>query len=187
MACAWLVESVAEEPDPPAGVDAEAWHAVAHMARTGIGAPVTNSMGRLFDAVASLAGVRQEVTYEGQAAAELESLFDAGERGAYAMPGLDPRDAIAAIVRDASAGVSAGVISARFHRGLAAATATECATIGRRVVVLSGGVFQNRVLLALTRDDLERRGVRVLVPRLLPPNDGGISYGQAAVAAARSG
>jgi hydrogenase maturation protein HypF len=190
MACAWLVEAVAEQPDPLPGVAAESWRAVAHMARTGVGAPLTTSMGRLFDAVASLAGIRHEVTYEGQAAAELESLFDAGEPGAYPMPGLDARDTIAAVARDAAAGAGAPLISARFHRGVAAATARECAAIaearGLDLVVLSGGVFQNRVLLELTRDDLERRGLRVLVPRLLPPNDGGISYGQAEVAAARA-
>jgi hydrogenase maturation protein HypF len=73
----------------------------------------------------------------------------------------------------------------RFHRGLAVATAEACAATGLEVAVLSGGVFQNRVLLELCTHELERRGLRVLVPELLPPNDGGISYGQAAVAALR--
>jgi hydrogenase maturation protein HypF len=80
-------------------------------------------------------------------------------------------------------------VSARFHNALAAATATACRSAAERAgvstVVLSGGVFQNRTLLARTRAALEAGGVRVLVPELLPPNDGGISYGQLAVASAR--
>ncbi|MEA2469786.1 MAG: hydrogenase maturation protein HypF, partial [Thermoleophilaceae bacterium] len=79
-----------------------------------------------------------------------------------------------------------GRVAMRFHRGLALATAAAIEAVGVPLAVLSGGVFQNRVLLELTSAELERRGLRVLVPELLPPNDGGISYGQAAVAAARS-
>ena len=82
-------------------------------------------------------------------------------------------------------------MSARFHNGLAAATAGACARLaadrGLGTVALGGGVFQNRVLLERTAERLERAGLRVLVPIALPPNDGGISYGQAAVAAARAG
>jgi hydrogenase maturation protein HypF len=85
--------------------------------------------------------------------------------------------------------VPAGVVSARFHRGLADATARACASLaaahGVGLVVLSGGVFQNARLLAATAARLEAAGLRVLVPERLPPNDGGVSYGQAAVAAAR--
>ena len=195
MACAWLGEVEDGEPRRPAAlgrVEAEAWGAVAHMARTGVAAPVTTSAGRLFDAVAALVGLRAEVTYEGQAAAELEAACDLGEQGAYrfafARGVLDPRDAVAEAARDCAAGVPPGAVSARFHRGLAAATAEACAAIagerGIGVAVLSGGVFQNRVLLELTEPVLRRHGLRVLVPRLLPPNDGGISFGQAAVAAA---
>jgi hydrogenase maturation protein HypF len=194
MACAWLAEIGAGEQPLP-GVDAAAWRAVRHMARTGAAAPITTSAGRLFDAVAALAGLRTVVTYEGQAAVELEAGCDLAARGAYriALDGLvlDPRDAVAAVVRDCAAGAPAGAVSARFHRGLAWATADACEAIAREraieTVVLSGGVFQNRVLLALTTAELERRGLRVLVPRLLPPNDGGIAFGQAAVAAATDG
>jgi hydrogenase maturation protein HypF len=102
------------------------------------------------------------------------------------MPGLDARETIAAVVADLRGGVDVGRIAMRFHRGLAVATADASAAPGIPLVVLSGGVFQNRVLLELTSAELERLGLRVLVPELLPPNDGGISYGQAAVAAARS-
>ena len=150
--------------------------------------------------MAALCGVRSEVNYEGQAAVELEAVADPAERGAYPLPLagepptgepmiLDARPTIRAVVRDVERGVPVPVISARFHNALATATATACRTAAERAgvstVVLSGGVFQNRTLLARTRARLEGDGLRVLVPELLPPNDGGISYGQLAVASAR--
>jgi len=96
---------------------------------------------------------------------------------------------ILAVARDTAAGVPAGVVSARFHRALAGATARACLSVaaahGLEVAVLSGGVFQNVRLLQATRARLEAAGLRVLVPERLPPNDGGVSYGQAAIAAAR--
>jgi hydrogenase maturation protein HypF len=101
---------------------------------------------------------------------------------------LDPRAAIVAIARDVEAGVAPAAVAAGFHAALARATADACLRIagarGLDLVVLSGGVFQNRRLLALTQRELERAGVRVLRPRRLPANDGGVAYGQAAVAAA---
>jgi hydrogenase maturation protein HypF len=186
MACAWLVEAVGTAPDMPAAIDVdpEAWRTVAELAATGFSAPVTTSAGRLFDAVAALCGIRSHVNYEGQAAVELEAACDPAERGAYEIPDLDPRPAIRAIARDAAAGVPVGVIAARFHHGLAEATARACLDAGLDVVVLSGGVFQNRVLLERTTALLRKAGARVLIPRRLPPGDGGIAYGQAAVAAA---
>jgi hydrogenase maturation protein HypF len=184
MACAWLVESGVSIPPL---VDGERWAAVEGLCRSGSAmAPLTTSAGRLFDAVAALCGLRFEVTYEGQAAVELEAACDLAERGAYPMPGLDAREAIAAVVGDLAAGVPVPAIAMRFHRGLANATVEAIEATGERLAVLSGGVFQNRVLLELCIEGLEARGLRVLVPELLPPNDGGIAYGQAAVAAALS-
>jgi hydrogenase maturation protein HypF len=94
-----------------------------------------------------------------------------------------------AAAADAAAGVPVATVAARFHNGLACATAGACARIAFRqglgTVVLSGGVFQNRRLLESTAAALEECGLRVLVPERLPPNDGGIAYGQAAIAAAR--
>jgi hydrogenase maturation protein HypF len=174
MACSWLVESGLEAPD----------HPVAQMCRTGFNSPLTTSAGRLFDAVAALCGLREAVSYEGQAAIELEAACDVREPGAYPMPSLDARETIAAVVADLEAGVDIGRIAMRFHRGLALATAEAMEATGLSLAVLSGGVFQNRILLGLTSEELERRGLRVLIPELLPPNDGGIAYGQAAVAAA---
>jgi hydrogenase maturation protein HypF len=199
MACAWLAAAGLLEEDPPAAlrgaVAPAAWRAVSRMAGTGLAAPATSSVGRLFDAVAALSGVRSSSTYEGQAAIELEARADPAEPGHYAIPVddelvLDARPAIRAVLRDAARGLAASVISARFHRGLAEATARACAELARRtgttVVVLGGGVWANRRLLEATVARLEDRDLRVLVPERLPPGDGGLSYGQAAVAAARS-
>jgi hydrogenase maturation protein HypF len=200
MACAWLQEALGEEPPLPqwfaGSVDPSRWRAVASIARSGLAAPVTTSMGRLFDAVAALAGLRARVTYEGQAAAELEAAATGTDAPPYPLPVdqgppvlLDPRPAILAAARDAADGAGAPVIAARFHGAVAAATARACAILADRqavtTVVLSGGVFQNRLLLDATAALLEGEGLRALVPERLPPNDGGISYGQAAVAAAR--
>jgi hydrogenase maturation protein HypF len=132
------------------------------------------------------------VSYEGQAAIELEALADPRERGAYEMPyaggQLDARPAILALAADLAAGAGAPAVAARFHRGLAAATANACVAIAEAaaldVVVLAGGVFQNRLLLEGVAGGVRAAGLRVLMPELLPPNDGAISFGQAAVAAA---
>jgi hydrogenase maturation protein HypF len=154
-------------------------------------------MGRLFDAVAALCGVRLEVNYEGQAAAELEALCVPEEHDFYPLEVtregggvvLDPRPTIRAIVADLACGGERGRIAARFHNAVAAATACACMRLaGERnlgTVVLAGGSFQNRLLLESVAATIQRAGLRVLVPERLPPNDAGISYGQAAVAAAR--
>ncbi len=202
MACAWLAEAHADDELPPlptslsAQVSTERWETIARLSRSDL-APMTTSAGRLFDAVAALCGARTVVNYEGQAAIELEGLVDPAEHDAYPLElvdrdgglELDPRPALLAILSERAAGVSAGRIAARFHCGLARATADACARIagahGLDTVVLSGGVFQNRVLLESTIGRLRDAGLRVLFPRLLPPNDGGISFGQAAAAAAR--
>jgi hydrogenase maturation protein HypF len=160
-----------------------------------VASPPTTSVGRLFDAVAALTGLRLEVTYEGQAAMELEAACDGAERGAYPLRSvagvLDARETILAVDRDVSRGVPVGTIATRFHHALADATAADCAQLaadrGLELVVLSGGAFQNRRLLERTAAGIEQAGLRVLVPERLPPNDGGIAFGQAAVAAARVG
>ena len=202
MACAWLLAATGgDEPELPAAlrgrVDPERWHAVSRVSQGGLAAPLTTSMGRLFDAVAALCGLRTEVTYEGQAAIELESVSDPHESSVYPLPlgeeegqlVLDARETIAAIAADAEGGAEPPLVGARFHNAVAAATATACSraaeTHGLDTVVLSGGVFQNRLLLERTLPALAGVGLRTLVPVQLPPGDGGISYGQAAVAAAR--
>jgi hydrogenase maturation protein HypF len=194
MACAWLLEAGWEGPLP--GPDRRRSEQVAELVRTGLSSPLTTSMGRLFDAVAALCGLRAEVSYEGQAAIELEAAADPEERGEYELPVgadgvLDARPTVLAVARDVARGEGVGAVSARFHAAVAGATAEACAAAASRAglgtVVLSGGVFQNRTLLAATAGRLEARGLRVLVPERLPPNDGGVSYGQAAVAAQLQG
>jgi hydrogenase maturation protein HypF len=199
MARAWLHALGDDDPPVPPGlagaVTRERWEAVGALVRSGAAAPLTTSAGRLFDAVAALCGIRSVVNYEGQAAAELEAACDPRGRGEYPMPVavaepplvLDARATVAAVVDDLGRGAEAPVVAARFHRALAQATARACALVAGRhgldIVVLSGGAFQNRVLLERTSELLAGRGLRVLFPRRLPPNDGGIAFGQAAIAA----
>ena len=201
MACAWLSAAGAAEPELPPTlsgcVDPRAWAQIRRLIRTGTASPATTSMGRLFDAVAALAGIRAEVNYEGQAAIELEAACDLSEPGRYPIalqdgPELlvmDPRETILAVAADARAGVNPGVVAGRFHRAIAGVTIEACARLAAAnatdVVVLSGGVFQSRLLLDSVTAGLSAIGLRVLVPERLPVNDGGIAYGQAAVASAR--
>jgi hydrogenase maturation protein HypF len=200
MACSWLSAASDQMPSLPASllrvIDERVWRQVHGLVETGTAAPATTSMGRLFDAVAALTGVRAQVNYEGQAAIELEAACAPDERGSYPMSVIDgperllidPREAICAIAADAERGVPIGAIARRFHRAVADVTVRACATLaagyGTELAVLSGGVFHNRLLVESVSDGLARAGLRVLVPERLPAGDGGISYGQAAVAAA---
>ncbi|HEX8976877.1 MAG TPA: carbamoyltransferase HypF [Solirubrobacteraceae bacterium] len=202
MACAWLTELLDVPPPLPptlaGAVDPQAWSAVASLARTGLNAPVTTSMGRLFDGVAALCGVRPTVHYEGQAAIEFEAACaGAGPISPYPLPVLsgpdglilDPLPMISAVLGDLGADVAIGVIASRFHAAVAGATVSACARACEAAnvdtVVLSGGVFQNRRLLESCLAGLREQRLRVLIPQLLPAGDGGIAFGQVAVAAAR--
>jgi hydrogenase maturation protein HypF len=169
---------------------------VSGLVESGAASPLTSSMGRLFDAVAALCGIRAAVNYEGQAAIELERACDPGERGRYELGldedregvlVLDPREMIRAVSGDVRRGIPAGVIASRFHAAIAAvaveASVRAASEQSTELVVLSGGVFQNRRLLVAVAVGLAAAGLRVLIPEKLPANDGGISYGQAAVAA----
>jgi hydrogenase maturation protein HypF len=204
MACAWMLAAELIDGDggpPPAlagTVDAGAWQQVAEIARRGIASPVTTSMGRLFDAVAALCGICPTANYDGQAAIELEALCDPRERRSYPLDlewrdgtlVIDPRRAVRRVAAESAAGTSPGLVARRFHNGVARATIDACAAVAARasteLIVLSGGVFQNRRLIESVAAGLERRGLRVLAPERLPANDGAISYGQAAIAATRS-
>ena len=158
-----------------------------------VNTPLTSSIGRLFDAAAALAGVRQTVNYEGQAAIELEALADPAEAGTYPFE-LDQdqiqiRTMIQALMEDIRAGVPTSKISARFHNGLALSVSEICLRIraetGIDQICLSGGVWQNITLLGRTLSLLNREGFRVYLHREVPANDGGLSLGQAVIAAAR--
>ena len=156
----------------------------------GVNAPLSSGAGRLFDAVSALLGVRDRVTYEGQAAIELEHLAGDVAAAAYEcrVEGglIHGSDLVAAAHDDLRDGRDRAEIAAAFHEGVAAAFAAACAQAGGAdTVVLSGGCFQNLRLLDTLRSSLERSGLRVLTHASVPPNDAGVSYGQAAVAAAR--
>jgi hydrogenase maturation protein HypF len=153
-----------------------------------VNAPLSSGMGRLFDAVSALLGIRTEVTYEGQAAIELERLAEGVEADPYSWSFGDGAALVAIVDDDLACGRPRAEIAAAFHETVARAAADACAEIGEpRTVVLSGGTFQNVRLLEATSQRLEAHGFVVLTHRLVPPNDGGISYGQAAVAASRRG
>ncbi|MEU0797407.1 carbamoyltransferase HypF [Amycolatopsis sp. NPDC005961] len=157
---------------------------IVKLKRSGLNSPLTSSAGRLFDAAAALLGVRDTITYEGQAAIELEQLADPAETSAYRAridEVVHGEDLIAALLDDTS---SRAKRAARFHNGVADTIARTCDRFRDRstTVALSGGVFQNVLLLDRTVETLERAGFRVLTHRNVPANDGGISFGQVAVA-----
>jgi hydrogenase maturation protein HypF len=158
-----------------------------------INTPMTSSIGRLFDAAAALAGVRQKVNYEGQAAIEFEALADSAEAGKYSFglnqDRVEVRSVVEALVKDVMAGVHTSKISARFHNGLAVCVREVCLKIksetGIDEVALSGGVWQNITLLGRTLSLLKSSGFRVYIHREVPTNDGGLSLGQAVIAATK--
>ncbi|MDT5298382.1 MAG: hydrogenase maturation protein HypF, partial [Mycobacterium sp.] len=160
-----------------------------HQLETGLACAPTSSMGRLFDAVAALAGVRQEVAYEAQAAIELEGLsrgVDGGSRYFFGVDTgrqpavVDAAPLLSAVIADVFDGVCAAVIGARFHRAVAdlIVDLAEASASLSRTVALSGGVFQNALLLRLAVHGLQAKGFDVITHRHVPPNDGGIALGQ---------
>jgi hydrogenase maturation protein HypF len=202
MAFAWLAESFGEPQPPPVAlrdeIDPRFWWAMPGIGANPEVSPLTTSMGRLFDAVAALCGLSPRTSYEGQAAVELEgAAARSSDRGRYEFElpeagggvTLDPRPVVQAVAADLDSGVPVEAVAARFHAGVIDATTRACLTVAHRhglgAAVLSGGVFQNRLLVENTAARLRREGLLVLLPRTLPPNDGGISFGQAAVASAR--
>jgi hydrogenase maturation protein HypF len=152
----------------------------------GVNSPLSSGMGRLFDAVAALLGVREEISYEGQAAIELEQLAGELPVEPFAWDFGDPTALVTRCYSAVRKGRELHEVAAAFHETIAAAAAAACVEAGGpRTVVLSGGTFQNLRLLESTRRRLEEVGFLVLAHRRVPPNDGGVSYGQAAVAARR--
>lgn len=186
------------------------WRTLRQMMTQGLNSPLTSSMGRLFDAVASLLGVRDTIHYEGQAAVELELLADEDEVGSYtfmvevasealfppAYPSdvktprqVDVQPVIRAVVDDLLRGVDKGIVAARFHHAVAALIVEVCeetrTEYGLSQVALSGGVFQNAFLLTRTLTRLTDQGFEVYLNEKVPANDGGLAFGQVAVAAAK--
>lgn len=159
----------------------------------GINSPLTSSMGRLFDAAAALAGVRQKVNYEAQAAIEFEALADPDETGLYPFElvgeQVDPTAAIEVLLADVLASQPVSRISARFHNGLALLVRDVCARLrvesSASRVALSGGVWQNVTLLMKTIPLLQESGFQVCCHHKVPANDGGLALGQAVIAGYR--
>ena len=168
--------------------------AMLEIARKRVNSPLTSSLGRLFDGVAALVGLRSRVSFEGQAAMELEMAAGGETDGAYPFAWEEgpparilPAPIIRGVVDDVLRGVPVAAISARFHATLVRLFSDLAEGIGRRHhlqrVVLSGGVFQNSRLLSGLIPALTARGFEVYSHRLVPANDGGISLGQAVIAA----
>jgi hydrogenase maturation protein HypF len=179
-------------------VDAVEIELIKRQIHTGLNSPLCSSMGRLFDAVSALIGVRGEIDYEGQAAIELEmTAYDAGDEvGNDSYPYsiiehdgtniIQLKELLLAIVEDLYRDVSKATISTRFHNTIAQMICEMCQLIARKTginqVALSGGVFQNRLLLRKVVPLLESTGFSVLTHKQVPCNDGGISLGQAVIA-----
>ncbi len=159
----------------------------------GLNSSQTSSMGRLFDAAAALAGVRQKVNYEAQAAIEFEAALEKTESSAYEFEihedVVDARPVIMAMLADMRRGTAVSIISARFHNGVSNMVRRVCKVIrsetGLKEIALSGGVWQNMALLDQSVRGLEEDGFEVYIHRQTPTNDGGISLGQALVGAVK--
>ncbi|MCP9439726.1 MAG: carbamoyltransferase HypF [Nitrospira sp.] len=187
---------------PSWGVPFEERERLVALLQSRTASPKTTSVGRLFDAVASLAGLCQKVSFEGQAAMVVEYAAErhrtvGKEIRAYRMDVakadsgeshlvVDWRPMVSELVRDLREGISAERIAARFHGGLADVCVRVAQAAGLPRVVLTGGCFQNSLLLSMVRQRLEAAGFTVYAHRLVPPNDGGLSLGQAVVAACQA-
>ena len=199
LAYLWAAGIPWETDLPPVQAASEEERAVLRrQLERGLNVVSTSSMGRLFDAVASLAGVRQEINYEAQAAMELEGMAEAGDDSTYSFGFeeaadvllVDPFPLLQAVVADVRSGISAGRISARFHNAVARMVQEVCLCLRRKTglneVALSGGVFQNVTLLERVVFLLREAGFTLYLHRRVPPNDAGIALGQAVVAGENS-
>jgi hydrogenase maturation protein HypF len=164
---------------------------IAHQLDTGLNAPLTSSMGRLFDAAAALIGVRQVVNYEAQAAIEMEALVQKGDAAAYSFTLDNGQISVIPLWQEMVAewqkGVDAAALATRFHNSITRLVVTVCQQIrtetGLNEVALSGGVWQNMTLLQHTIPLLQRDGFTVYWHTVVPSNDGGLALGQAMIGA----
>jgi hydrogenase maturation protein HypF len=169
------------------------------MITSGFRSPLTSSCGRLFDAVAALLGICDTISYEGQAAIRLQNIAKQGINDVYpfdiakeeGLKVISFTPMIQEIITDLKSGKDNAIISAMFHNTVAASVAEICKHIRSEnkitKAVLSGGVFQNDLLLKLTKNNLQKADFEVYSHEKVPPNDGGIALGQAAIAIAKFG
>jgi hydrogenase maturation protein HypF len=165
------------------------------MLSRGINSPLTSSAGRIFDAVASLIGLRQKIGFEGQAAMELEFIADRGVADRYPFSVdetdttavIDPAEMVRAILRDREEHVPNSTIASRFHNTMAEIMVAIAKLAGEEKIALSGGCFQNKLLTELAVTRLRSEGFKVYWHQRIPPNDGGIALGQLAALAAAEG
>ncbi len=200
LAHLWAAEIEWAEDLPPTGaISTRERTVLARQLERGTGCVATSSMGRLFDAVSSLLGLRHQATYEAEAALSLQwAAEEARDQGVPVPPyrfdltgtELDPSPVLRALVADLRRATGTGAMAAGFHvavaRVIGDVAERQRARAGIDVVALSGGVFQNALLLGLARRELEARRFRVLTHRVVPPNDGGLALGQAAIAGYRA-
>jgi hydrogenase maturation protein HypF len=181
-ALAWCEDT----PNGLRGVPEDRIRVVRRMIETGTNTFRTSSAGRLFDAVAALIGVRNQVTFEGQAAIELEAIAAGGDHAPYSFDLSDEGIDFRATIREIAASLEPReIVSARFHATVAHAIAEVCSHHrDLKRVCLSGGTFQNVKLLSLVLPLLRRNGFEVYLHEHFPANDGGLALGQAAIAAA---
>ena len=178
-------------------LDIARWRNLKNMMVQGFNSPLTSSMGRLFDAVSALAGIRSSINYEGQAAIELEMAISDDETAdiyEYAIKKesgisiIHAEQIISGVVRDLFLNIPVGIISIKFHNTISLLILDVCQRVRSETkintVALSGGVFQNIFLLVNTRRLLTENNFHLLIHSHVPPNDGGIALGQAAIAAA---
>ncbi len=175
-------------------IDRKKWAVIKNMIDKNVNSPLTSSMGRLFDAVSSILGIRNSINYQGQAAIELEMIAKEDEQKFYKFDIIrsidtlivDPKKVIELIVEDIKKGTDNGYISTKFHVGLAEMIVDVSNLLREETetnkVCLSGGVFQNMVLRKETTERLKKQRFEVYNHKNLPPNDGGISAGQVAIA-----
>jgi hydrogenase maturation protein HypF len=194
LACLWAAQIPWEDHLPPTQALCYEERTVLHnQLEHHINTPLTTSMGRLFDAVAGLIGLRSHATYEAQAAIELEAIADPNETGCYPFniqaDLLDPLPVLLSLLTDWQNGIPIPILAARFHNSVAQALLETCQHIrqqtGISVVALSGGVWQNILLLQKTLALLEDDGFTPLIHQRVPTNDGGLALGQALIAAAQ--
>jgi len=199
MAVAYLYEVLGEDfldldMDFLHSLNREKWKAIKIMLDKKINSPLTSSMGRLFDAISSLVGIRNKITYLGQAAIELEMSIGEEEKGSYHFDIerdeeiyiIDPAPVISSVVQDLIKGIEPSIIATRFHRGLVEMIIEVSNLIREETslneVALSGGVLLNLFIRKFATQRLREEGFFVYNHSKIPPNDGGISVGQVAIA-----